>query len=454
VHDSLDAEKVIYQVANLGREAIGCNRMVVWVDPQIKRHLRAISGVDKPDRRAVLLQSLEKLSKHCLRIKKPIVASRAQLVELPEEEELTHLLKHYFNVSQLDQIFLQPIQKDQKYLGVVIAEGFDEATGTNLAGLIASVSKHGALALSNALEMASVPWVRPLGRLQKVKKDPKKRRKWAIALAVILIGIIAGAFIPWTIQIDCNCKLTPRDRRIINAPLNGLEITRIYRHSGMVNEGEIIAQLDDTDFQEKMDSLRKLKAISNVELNNALSTSDKMRFSLEIERYESEMDLVQLKIEKCKLKAPIEGVILTPDLKYMETQTVKQGDVICELADLNHWELILEVPQEEIGWVQRALDDSPEAHATVEFFLQAYPEIRLNAVIERKGQIGHMAQVTEEGNIFEIRIMIPDTELTVHDILEGLRDGSIGAAKIATVQRPLGYVLVRKVIRFFRVTFF
>ena len=65
-----------------------------------------------------------------------------------------------------------------------------------------------------------------------------------------------------------------------------------------------------------------------------------------------------------------------------------------------------------------------------------------------------MAQVTEEGNIFEIRIMIPDTELTVHDILEGLRDGSIGAAKIATVQRPLGYVLVRKVIRFFRVTFF
>ena len=49
---------------------------------------------------------------------------------------------------------------------------------------------------------------------------------------------------------------------------------------------------------------------------------------------------------------------------------------------------------------------------------------------------------------------IVDQELIDNNILEGLRDGSIGAAKIATVERPLGYVLLRKVIRFFRVTFF
>ncbi len=454
VHDSLEAEKVIYQVANLGREAIGCTRLVVWVDPQIKRGLRAVSGVDKPDRRAVLIQSLEKLSKHCLRIKKPIVASRDQLVELPEEEELTPLLKHYFNVSQLNQIFLQPMQKEEKYLGVVIAEGFDEATGTNLAGIIASIAKHGALGLSNALEMASVPWVKPLGRLQKVKKDPKKRRKWTIALAVVLIGAIIGAFIPWTIQIDCTCKLTPRDRRIINAPLNGLEITRIYRDSGRVQKGELLLQLKDTDFRERLDTLGAERAISEVNYNNASSTSQREEYRLEMKRYASQMALVQNQIEKCKLKAPISGLILTPDLKYLEGKTVNQGDMICELADPNHWELILEVPQEEIGWVLRALDDPADPNATVEFFLQAYPEIRLKAVITNKGQISQMAKITEEGNVYEVRIPVPDQELIDNNILEGLRDGSIGAAKIATVKRPLGYVLLRKVIRFFRVTFF
>ena len=450
VHGSLDSEKVIYQVANLGREAIGCNRVVVWVDPQIKRGLRAVSGVDKPDRRAVLLQSLEKLSKHCLRIKKPIVASREQLVELPEEEELTHLLKHYFNVSQLDQIFLQPIQKEDKVLGTVIAEGFDEATGTNLAGIIASVAKHGALALSNALEMASIPWVRPLGRLQKTKKDPKKRRKWMITLAIILIGVIAGAFIPWTIKIDCNCKLTPRVRRIIDAPLNGLEITHIYKPSGVVQKGEIIAQLDDSRFQKELNALRAEHAISEVGFNNASSTSERERYRLEMQRLTNRMDLVQLQKEKCQLRAPITGTILTPELDRLETATVKQGDLICELADMAHWELILEVPQEEVGWVQRSLQD--ERKASVAFFLQAYPEERLNAIIENPNQIGQMARITEEGNVFEVRVLIPEDELS--SILAGLRDGSAGAAKIATVDRPLGYVALRKVIRFFRVTFF
>jgi HlyD family secretion protein len=449
VHSTLDAEKVIYQVANLGREAIGCTRAVVWVDPLIKRGLRAVSGVDKPDRRAVLMQALEKLSKHCLRIKKPIVASREQLVELPEEEELTHLLKHYFNVSQLDQIFLQPIQKEDRYLGVMIAEGFDEATGTNLAGIIASVAKHGALALANALEMSS-SWVRPLSRLQKAKQDPKKRRKWAIALAVILIGLVAGAFVPWTIKIDSNCKLTPRDRRIINVPLDGMKIAYFARSSGVVPQGETIAKLDDADLKAELATLQWDRIKQKAIYDDSIGTSREKIEGYELERYDQQIKLVQLHIDKCDMRAPITGTILTPELERLEGKPVQRGDLVCELADLAHWELILEVPQEEIGWVQRGLDEG--GTVSVEFFLQAYPEERLSAIVSDPNQIGQMARITEEGNVFEVRVMVP--EETLKPILEGLRDGSIGAAKIATVERPLGYVLLRKVIRFFRVTFF
>ena len=171
VHGSLDPEKVIFQVANLGRDAIGCTRVVVWIDPQVKRRLIAVSGVDKADRRAVLLQTLTKLSKECLKLKKPVAASRQQLVEMSEEEELTHLLKDYFNVSKLDQIFLQPIQSQEDYLGVLIAEGFDEQSGANLAGIIATVAKHAGVALTNALEMASVPLVRRLARLPRARAN-------------------------------------------------------------------------------------------------------------------------------------------------------------------------------------------------------------------------------------------------------------------------------------------
>jgi len=450
VHGSLDAEKVVYQIANLGRDALGCTRLVVWIDPAVKRGLRAVSGVDKPDRRAVLLQSIEKLSKHCLQIKKPIVAARKQLVELDEEDKLTTLLKDYFNASQLDEIFLQPIRKGDDFLGVLAAEGFEQESSTNLAGMAAAVSKHGALALSNALEMASVPLVRPLGKLQKVKKDPKKRRKWLTVSATVLAALVLAALVPWTVQIDCTCRLTPRHMRVIDSPLDGLQISKIHRPSGYVEAGEIIAQLNDAELQARRYSLEAALEQEQLKKDQAARSEDKDISRLECERRQGELDLVNLQIDQCKIRAPISGTILTDRLDLKEGMTLRRGDPICEIADLNTWQLVLEVTQQEIDWVQRGLAHGQQS--TVVFFLAAYPEHKLQTTIENASQIGQLAHIKDQGNFFEIRVDVSQDQLS--RIWQGLREGMIGRAKIGTVKRALGYVLLRKVIRFFRVAFF
>jgi hypothetical protein len=63
-----------------------------------------------------------------------------------------------------------------------------------------------------------------------------------------------------------------------------------------------------------------------------------------------------------------------------------------------------------------------------------------------------MARIKDRGNVFEIRVDVSPDQLK--QIERGLRNGMVGRAKIETVDRPLGFVLLRKVIRFFRVTFF
>jgi len=454
VHDSLDPEKVIYQVANLGREAMGCSRAVVWVDPQVKRGLRAVSGVDKPDRRAVLMQSLEKLSKQCLEIAKPIVAARGQLAELPEEEKLTELLKGYFNVSQLDQIFLQPIEKDEKFLGVVIAEGFDEQTSTNLAGIIGTVSKHAALALSNALEMASVPLVRPLAKLHKIRDDPKKRRKWTTILVAVAAALVLGAFLPWTIRIECGCELGPRQMRQVESPLEGVQIIKIVKPRGPVQAGEVIVQLDDLELNANLNELEAEYEREQINLDQELSPTGRKLSQLQLEKLRSQIELLKWQINQCQVKSPITGTIMTAQLELREGLTVKKGDPICEIADLAQWELRLDVSEKEIAWVQRALEAKDAAE--VEFYLRAYPEYKLKAAVAQVNQISQMARINEEeknaGHVFEIRVDVPGEEL--QEIMAGLRDGSTGRAKIDTVRRPLIYVLLRKVIRFFRVTMF
>ena len=450
VHGSLDAQKVVYEIANLGRDAIGCTRVVVWIDPRVKRGLRAVSGVDKPDRRAVLIQSLEKLSRHCLQIKKPIVAARDQLAELDEEEPVTQLFKDYFNVSQLNQILLQPMQKDDDLLGVVIAEGFEEQSSTNLAGITAAVSKHGAVALSNALEMGSLPLVRPWSRLQKAKKDPKKRRNWLVAAVVIAVLLVGGALIPWTIQIDSACELTPKYKRLVDSPLDGVQISKILRPSGEVAAGEVIAQLNDAELRSQLYSLEAGLQQQEVKKNEATRPAQIELIRLEQERLSGQVELVKMQIEKCKVRAPIAGMILTDRLELTEGLTLKLGDPICEIADLSHWELLLDVPQEEIDWVRRGLEDGEPSQ--VAFFLAAFPQHKLTTNVSSVDQIRRMAQTKEEGNVYGVRVEVLPEQL--EDISDGLRDGMIGRAKIATVDRALGYVLLRKVIRFFRVTFF
>ena len=454
VHGSLDPETVIYQLANMGRDVLGCERTVVWVDPAVKRGLRAVSGVDKPDRRAVLLQAVEKLSRHCLKIKKPIVAGRDQLAALPDEDELTGLLKHYFNVSKLDQVLLQPLETEQGLVGVFVAEGFDEQNASNAAGLAASVGKHGGLALGNALQMASTPLMRPLARLKKAGADPKRRRKWVGMLAVVLIILIVAALTPWTVRIECGCELAPKERLIIDAPLDGVQVSRVVKSKGQVEKGEVVVELDDLELKAGLAVLDAELQGVEVRRNSAKRSNPTEAAYLEheVDRINNRMALLQKQIAKCQLKAPIAGTILTAqrDMEELVGRTLAKGDPICEIADLANWQLLLRVPQEEIAWVQRGLAEGDGAR--VKFFLAAYPEERLEAEIADAGEISQTPRIDQEGNTYEVRVAVSGEELA--ELMAGLRDGSIGRAKIDTVKRPLGYVLLRKVIRFFRVTFF
>lgn len=456
VYESLDPQYVAQQVANLGRDAVGCERLVVWIDPRIKRGLQAVSGIDKPDRRAVLLQAISKLGQYCLEIKKPIVASREQLPELPEEDILTQLLKNYFNVSQLNQIYIEVIKGKEDDLGAIMVEGFDEQANTNMAGVISTISKHAANALENALKMASVPMVRPFAKLKDVKKDPKKRRKFLITLGVLALLIVVAALLPWPIKVSSPCELTPAVLRRLDAPLDGVQVKEIKVAGGPVESGQLIVQLDDTELQT---SLFKLEAQHEQEnINKSQLRGEKKSISeLELQRIKHEMDLVNLQIEKCKIRSPISGMILTPqnEMKLLEGITVQKGASICEIADLSHWQLVLDVPQEEIGWVQRGLSES--APSVVQFYMAAYPKYKLEAQIGSIESISQLARIKDDGskakgNVYEVRIDIPPAALEA--IQAGLRPGSKGQAKITTCKRPLGYVLLRKVIRFFRVTFF
>ena len=82
----------------------------------------------------------------------------------------------------------------------------------------------------------------------------------------------------------------------------------------------------------------------------------------------------------------------------------------------------------EIAWVHRGLTEGSKAE--VNFYLAAYPEQRLRAEIQDAGQISQMPRIEPDGNVFEVRTDVGPAELA--SLMAGLRDGSVGRAKIDT----------------------
>lgn len=311
-----------------------------------------------------------------------------------------------------------------------------------------------------------------MGKLGAIRKDGARRRKWLMAGAAAVVLLTAGAVAPWPVKVEGPCTLTPRVRRVVDAPVDGVAITKIVRARGVVEKGEVIALLDDADLQAE-------RALQQAEKGKAAAQSDRARstgqtqeedyYGQEIKKLQAQIDLLDLLIERCQVRAPISGTILTPRLELKEDATVRKGDLICEIADLSNWEVVVEVPQKEIGWVHRGLTEAADREAEAadqgatdadaaeglptEFYLAAYPEHKLLAWVKEAGQISQMPRVGKEGNYYEVRAPVEGEQLAALAAM-GLRDGSTGRAKVATVDRCLGYVLLRKVIRFFRVTFF
>jgi len=222
--------------------------------------------------------------------------------------------------------------------------------------------------------------------------------------------------------------------------------------SGYVSAGQIIAELDDLDLQTQLNDKQFSKEQQKITRDRTTSQSEKENSILEIKRLDNNIVFINKQIEKCKVRSPIDGIILTSQLKRMEGQVINKGDLICRVADLNKWQLLLDVKQEEIDWVQQGSAEAGDDGTKVVFFLETFPQDELTAKITDINQIGQMARIKEDGNVYEIRLDVSSEQLI--KIKDGLRSGMVGRAKIATVSKPLGYVLLRKVIRFFRVTFF
>ena len=144
--------------------------------------------------------------------------------------------------------------------------------------------------------------------------------------------------------------------------------------------------------------------------------------------------LIDLKKDALKIYAPIDGTIVTWDAqRRLPGLPVAANQALLAVDDMDGgWQLELKVPQNKIGYINRAIVEAEDEPLDVSFIIETNPNLRLDAQLV---DLASRAEPSEQG--------IPEFRATAKADLDNsneLRPGAGVTARVSCGEVKLWYL--------------
>ena len=249
-------------------------------------------------------------------------------------------------------------------------------------------------------------------------------RSRIIAIAALLFIIIIFIF-PATYRVTAPASLEGKIQRVVVAPFDGYISNAFFRAGETVTTGDRIAEMDSQSLILEQQRYIAEKNEYTRQYRQALATRDKAQahiFKSQVKQAEAQMQLLDIKIQRSSLNAPLDGVIISGDLSRSLGAPVKTGDVLFEVAPLDEYRLIISVDEKQVVDVQQGL------HGMLS--LTALPETKLEFVVHK---VSPVFEENTDGIAYRV-------EATFTKNYPALRPGMQGVAKIEIDKRSFAWI--------------
>lgn len=444
---------VAHELANHGRQLLEARRVAVVGYWRRKPHSE-FSNTIEVNRRAVLVQAVEELAEHVRQREVPMSFARDQKLD-GEDEALAPLLGQLWEKGEAGAVCMTPLRSGETIVGVMIAE-YDDAADAGRRGTVQQeLCQQAGPVLDQAVRWHTRPLRRTSNALDSIRRRPfAKLMRTVVTMALVAAIVYVLFFMPFYMNVTANARLEPAHLAAITAPHAG-RVLKIHVDTGQnVAAGDVLISLDDTDLQ--LERAETLKAIdgTRVELEAARRAADlsKMRTTeLRIEQLQLSLQTVERQIERCSIRALIDGVVLDETPEHWIGATVSEGHVLLTLGDLKGFELTIEVPEGDLMLVEQALRS--DTAVPVDFLSHAWPDLTQHATITDLSSLSPTTRVSEynqQAQVFRISVPVE---------LEGLAPQLVlanptGRAKLQLPDRSIAYRWGRGVWHFGRMTLF
>lgn len=245
-------------------------------------------------------------------------------------------------------------------------------------------------------------------------------RKLAASIAAVLLVIFS--FATGEYRVTSPALLEGLVQRTVAAPFQGYIASQAARAGEIVRAGQLLATLDDRDL-----ALERLRWSTTrrqylAEYDRALAARERAEANIvraQIEQADAQISMLDEQLERTRITAPFDGVIVSGDLSQSVGTTVDRGQELFRIAPLDAYRVILEVDEADIDDIRPGLEGALR--------ITSVPDAPLSYVVDR---VTPIAEQAEGRNFFRV-------EATLGERLDFVRPGMSGIAKTRVDERLL-----------------
>ncbi len=258
-------------------------------------------------------------------------------------------------------------------------------------------------------------------------------RKIVAVAAVAVVAFFWFAKTEYRVTADASIQGTVQ--RAIIAPYDGFIKDATVRAGDTVEEGQVMAQLDDRDML--LERLRYVTERQKLLFEYDRAVGDRKRaesriVKAQIEQAEAHIRLIDEQLARATLTAPFAGIVVSGDLSQSFGAAVSRGNVLFEIAPLDSYRVILGVDESQI--------DEIRTGRTGSLLVSSLPHETFAFSVSK---ITPVAEPVDGRNTFRV-------EAQLNEQSPRLRPGMQGIGKIDIEQRRLIWIWSRAMMDWLR----
>ncbi len=353
------------------------------------------------------------------------------------------MLLHFLEAQGYAGFYALPLRDDQGTVGILaLLSGEAEFLSESQRETLAILANQTTVAIRNAQLYQQVPLAGLLHPFAAKKKKLLEAlpfaRWWDYAWKA---GLVAAALVvlPWPMRVSTDSTVVPAERRVVTAHTGGIVQRVFVREGDPVTRGQMLAQLDDGEDRVKLSRAETELALARRDLAEAefrrdLTTSAQARLRSSL--HQAEIDLERERVGQAQLRAPIDGVVVTPKVEEKTGVMLQPGDAFCELVDQQRMAVDMTVPETDLALMR------PGKHVSLK--LNAFPTVTFAGTVER---IGARARSSEGEQFFLVRAVFENAGGRARDGMVGRVRIRAGGGWFGSGWYPVGYVFLRTPFR-------